>query len=339
MATDDTIGVLLMAYGTPETSDEVEPYFTHIRGGRTPSPESVQNLKERYAIVGGKTPLLEITNEVARLLEERLRQEGNFRVYAGMKHWHPFIADVMERMKSDGVRDVVAFALAPHCSLISLGGYRKSVDEAQARLGEPFNIPFTKCWHHNEKWRDMMATLVREGLQQFPEDVRSDVTVVFSAHSLPERIRTWNDPYERQLLESSEDVARRAGVERWRFAFQSEGHTGEPWLGPDIVNFLETLHAEGVSNVLSVPLGFVSDHLEILFDIDYEAKQKAQELGMTLYRTEMPNIRPDFIEVLASVVRENLQEPHACWCYPGLNGEPVHFGVKYEPAHQQQVRR
>ncbi|HKP53973.1 MAG TPA: ferrochelatase [Chloroflexia bacterium] len=336
---NEPIGVLLMAYGTPETPDEVEPYFTHIRGGRAPSAEAVQNLKERYALVGGKTPLLAITNEVARLLQERLRQEGDFKVYAGMKHWHPFIGDVMERMRDEGVRDVVAFALAPHCSLISLGGYRKSVEEAQARLGEPFTIPFIKCWYRNERWREMVAALVREGLRQFPEEARGEVTVVFSAHSLPERIRTWDDPYERQLLESSQDVAQRAGVERWKFAFQSEGHTGEPWLGPDIVDFLETLHSDNVRNVLSVPLGFVSDHLEILFDIDHEAQQKAKEIGITYFRTQMPNTRPDFIEVLASVVRENLQGPYPCWCYPDLKGAPVRFGVKYEPAHQQLARR
>jgi ferrochelatase len=325
--TQDTapVGVLLMAYGSPETSDDVEPYFTHIRGGRKPSEESVESLKKRYALVGGKTPLLEITNEVARKLERRLQQDGNFKVYAGMKHWHPFIGDVMDRMAAEGITRVVAFALAPHCSRISLGGYRKAMEEAQERLGNRFDLPFAKCWHHNERWRDMMAGLVREGLLQFAADVRDEVTVVFSAHSLPERIRTWDDPYERQLLENSEDVARRAGVARWRFAFQSEGHTGEPWLGPDIVAFLETLHSEGVRHVLSVPLGFVSDHLEILFDIDIEAKEKARELGMTLYRTEMPNSRDEFVEVLASVVHENLQAPTPCWCYPDLKGEPVHF--------------
>ncbi len=316
-------GVLLMAYGTPETPDEVEPYFTHIRGGRTPSPEAVEELKKRYELVGGKTPLLQITNEVARLLEERLQQEGNFKVYAGMKHWHPYIGDVMERMASDGIRRVVAFALAPHCSLISLGGYRKAIDDAQERLGNPFDLPFAKCWHHNEQWREMMAALVREGLEQFPAHTRDAVTVVFSAHSLPERIRTWDDPYERQLFESSEDVARRAGTEQWRFAFQSAGHTGEPWLGPDIVDFLDALHGEGVKYVLSVPIGFVSDHLEILYDIDIEAQEKARELGMTLCRTQMPNTRPDFIEALASVVRENLEAPAPCWCYPDLRGEPI----------------
>jgi ferrochelatase len=148
--------------------------------------------------------------------------------------------------------------------------------------------------------------------------VRDSVKVVFSAHSLPERIRTWDDPYERQLMESSAAVAEKVGLHDWRFAFQSAGNTGEPWLGPDILDYLDTLHAEGVKNVLSVPLGFVSDHLEILFDIDVEAQEKAAELGMTLHRTHMPNARPDFIEVLASVVREHLEAPVACQCYSDL---------------------
>jgi len=313
------VGVLLMAYGTPESPDQVEDYFTHIRGGRKPSPEAVEHLRERYRLVGGKTPLLKITNEVAAKLQDRLDADrDHYRVYAGMKHWHPFIGDVMDTMAADGVRRVVAFALAPHCSRISLGGYRKAVEEAQARLGNPFDIPYVKCWHHNPQWRAMMAGLVREGLEQFPQDVRESVTVVFSAHSLPERIRTWDDPYERQLLESSGAVADLAGVRLWRFAFQSAGNTGEPWIGPDIVAYLEELHNEGVSNVLSVPIGFVADHLEILYDIDIEAQEKARELGMTLYRTQMPNARPDFIDTLASVVEENLRAPVNCWCYPHL---------------------
>src|SRR5688500_16062447 len=320
MDREGPIGVLLMAYGTPQTPDEVEAYFTHIRGGRTPSPEAVAHLKERYRRVGGKTPLLEITNEVGAKLQERLQRDHgsassspgsdpgeSFRVYTGMKHWHPFIGDVMEQMAQDRVKRVVAFALAPHCSRISLGGYRKAVEQAQEKLGHPFEIPFVKCWHHNERWRDFMAGLVREGLEEFPDEVRGEVTVVFSAHSLPERIRTWDDPYERQLLESSADVARRAGVGRWRFAFQSAGHTGEPWLGPDIVDFLETLHGEGVKHVLRVPIGFVSDHLEILYDLDIEASERARELEITYRRTRMPNAREEFIEVPASVVKEHLE--------------------------------
>lgn len=326
METDKPVGVLLMAYGTPEGPDQVEAYFTHIRGGRKPSPEAVADLVERYRLVGGKTPLLEITNRVARKLEERLRQEGgNFKVYAGMKHWHPFIGDVMRQMAEDGVEQVVAFALAPHCSRISLGGYRKAVDEAQEKLGHPFSIPFVKCWHHNARFRDMMADLVKEGLQQFPEDVRDSVTVIFSAHSLPERIRGWSDPYERQLLESSTAVAQRVGIKGWRFCSQSAGHTGEPWLGPDVTDYIGKLSSEGIKHILQVPIGFVSDHLEILFDLDIEAKEKAEELGTTFFRTQLPNARPEFIEALASVVHENLEAPVACWCYPDLKPEPVRF--------------
>lgn len=303
-------GVLLMAYGTPEEPDQVEAYFTHIRGGRTPSSEAVENLRERYRRVGGRTPLLAITNEVAARLQDTLNSGGgHFRVYAGMKHWHPFIADVMERMAADGVRRLVAVALAPHYSRISIGGYRKAVDEAQERLGRPFDVTFVDYWHDNPRFRDMMANLVREGLEQFPQDVRAQVTVVFSAHSLPRRIREWDDPYERQLLESSGAVADQVGLPRWRFAFQSEGHTGEPWLKPDILELLEGLQAEGTRYVLQVPIGFVSDHLEILFDIDVEAKEKAAELGMTLYRTQLPNSRQEFIGVLALVVRESLSSP------------------------------
>lgn len=313
-------GVLLMAYGTPENPDQVEEYFTHIRGGRKPSTESIEHLKERYRRVGGGTPLLEITAAVARKLEERLNAETtdesrservggsaeSYRVYFGMKHWHPFIGEVLERMAADGITSVIALALAPHYSQISIGGYRKAVDEALERLRQPhpFGVVLVESWGERPEFVRMMADLVSEGLTQFPEGVRDRVVVVFSAHSLPERIRTWNDPYERQLLDSSALVAKEAGVGDWRFAFQSAGGTGEPWIGPDILEYLETLHREGVRYVLQVPIGFVSDHLEILFDIDVEAMEKAAELGMTLHRTRLPNVRDSFIDVLASIILE-----------------------------------
>ena len=299
------VGVLLMAYGTPRSPDEVEPYFTHIRGGRRPSPEAVERLRERYARVGGKTPLLEITAEVARKLQARLQSagRGRYRVYFGMKHWHPFIADVVARIAADGVRRVIAIPLAPHYSHISIGGYQKAVEEALTQSGNGRSeVVFVQSWHRNELFRAMMARLVREGLHSFPAAQRHAVTVVFSAHSLPERIRQWNDPYERELLDSCAGVARLAGVADWRFAFQSAGSTGEPWLGPDIVDYLEQLYAEGRRYVLQVPIGFVCDHLEILWDIDIEARQWADELGMTLHRTQLPNAHDEFIGVLASIV-------------------------------------
>lgn len=299
--------VLLMAYGTPETLDQVEPYFTHIRGGRPPSAESLAGLRRRYELVGGRTPLLDITRNTARTLGESLNADsgaGSARrpVYVGMKHWHPYIADVLREMAADGVERITALALAPHYSRISLGGYRKAIDEAQTAMQRTFDVTFIERWHVQSEFIEMMADLVRAGLEQFDEAERGNVVTVFSAHSLPVRIREWDDPYERELLESSAATARVLGLGNWRFAWQSAGQTGEPWIGPDILEYLETLHAEGVRNVLQVPIGFVSDHLEILWDIDHEAKDKARELGMTLRRTQLPNDSPAMVRTLAAVI-------------------------------------
>jgi len=301
---DGPIGILLMAYGTPETPDDVEAYFTHIRGGRTPAPERVANLKHRYELVGGRTPLLAITEEVRGKLETALNADGasKYRVYAGMKHWHPFIADVLARMAADGIRRIIAIALAPHYSRISIGGYRKAIEEGAAALGNPFMVTFVDSWHLQPEYLDLIADHIRAAREQFSAERRDNILTVFSAHSLPERIRTWDDPYEAQLLASSAAVAERLGLSDWRFAWQSAGETGEPWIGPDILDYLDLLHAEGVTDVLQVPIGFVADHLEIMFDIDYEAKHKAAELGMTLYRTAMPNATPAFIANLVAIV-------------------------------------
>lgn len=299
--------ILLMAYGTPDTLDQVEPYFTHIRGGRQPSPEAVARLRRRYELVGGRTPLLEITRSTARALEDALdanTDTGDARrsVYVGMKHWHPYIGDVMRTMAADGIERITALTLAPHYSRISLGGYRKAMDEAQGATGNSFEVTFIERWHAQPEFIHMMAQLVEAGLERFDASERDSVVTVFSAHSLPVRIREWNDPYEQELLESSAATAREVGLTDWRFAWQSAGETGEPWLGPDILDYLETLHAEGVRNVLQVPIGFVSEHLEILWDIDHEAKEKARELGMTLRRTELPNDSPAMVRTLAAVV-------------------------------------
>ena len=185
---------------------------------------------------------------------------------------------------------------------MSVGGYRQYVEEAIAGLDAPVDLTFVESWHLEPAFLALMAGRVREGLAEFPEGDRRETCVLFSAHSLPVRIRTWDDPYEAQLLASAEAVARETGLQHWRFAWQSAGHTGEPWLGPDIVDYLETLHAEGVRSVLSVPIGFVCDHLEVLFDIDHEAADKAAALGMALRRTRMPNATPELIAVLDRLV-------------------------------------
>lgn len=301
-----TTGVLLMAYGTPDTPDQVEAYYTHIRGGRTPSRDAVEKLKRRYELVGGRTPLLDITGAVRDALERRLnaRARDRYRVYVGMKHWHPYIADVVHRVAEDGITRLIALALAPHYSRMSIGGYQGALTAALRRVSRPIPVTMIDSWHMNDGFIALMADRVSGALRAWPPLERAGVVTLFSAHSLPERIREWNDPYERQLLESCHAVADRAGVDNWRFAWQSAGDTGEPWLGPDICEVIAELHRDGVRRVLSVPIGFVSDHLEIFYDIDYEAKRRADELGMTLRRTPMPNADPEFIAALATVVAQ-----------------------------------
>ena len=295
-------GLLLLAYGSPETPDQVAPYFTHIRGGRPPSAEAVRHLVHRYEAVGGRTPLTRITGEVRDGVAARLAAAGDaVPVYVGMKHWEPWIADAVARMHADGVERAACVVLAPHYSRFSVGGYQRYIFEAMHAQGVRLDVDFVEQWHEDPGFLDVMATLVRDALATWPAARRGEVTVVFSAHSLPERIRTWGDPYERQLADSAAAVAARAGLASHRFAWQSAGMTGEPWIGPDILDYLDALHAEGVRDVLQVPIGFVCDHLEILYDLDIEAAQKAASLGITYRRTELPNARPDFLAALADI--------------------------------------
>jgi ferrochelatase len=298
--------IFVLAYGTPEKPEDVEAYFTHIRGGRTPSPESVRHLREKYEKLGGRTPLKEITDAVADGLRGLLRAEGrDDAVYVGMKHWHPYIKDVMHRMYEDGIRSATAIVLAPHYSKMSIGGYRKYIEEANAQLPSPIQVDFIERWGEHPAFLSVMEVLVRDGLRKFPETDRQKVTVVFSAHSLPQKIREWGDPYEAELKASAAAVADRIGITDWRWAWQSAGGTTEPWLGPDILDYLEELAAEGVSHILQVPIGFTAEHLEVWWDIDYEAREKAGELGMALERTERPNARPDFVAAVRAVIADH----------------------------------
>ena len=297
--------VLLMAYGTPNSLEEVEPYYQSIRGGRQPTPEQVEELTDRYRRVGGRTRLLDITREVAAALQQRLNalDADRFQVYIGMKHWHPFIAQVVERIASDGIRQMIAIALAPHYSKMSIDGYRTSVQEAVDSLPDPLSVRFIESWYANPLFISSMARKVQEALKRnFPSDSEKDVKVVFSAHSLPRRILQWEDPYPDELRQSCEAVANAAGLSSWQFTFQSAGRTSDPWLGPDILETLGNLAGDGAKRVLMVPIGFVSDNLEIVFDIDTEAQELAKGLGMHLARTEMPNTSPDFIEALEDLV-------------------------------------
>lgn len=294
--------VLLLAYGTPETPEFVVPYYTHIRGGRPPSPEKADELRQRYEAVGGRTPLTRLTGAVRDAVAAGLRARGHdVPVYVGMKHWTPWIHEAVAQMQADGVERVACVVLAPHYSRFSVGGYQRYLFEGMARHGARLTVDFVAQWYDHPGFVATAAALVREGLAQWPRERRDDVTVIFSAHSLPERIRSWGDPYEAQLAESARLVSDAAGVQGYRRAWQSAGMTGEPWIGPDILDVLPQLAAEGVRDVLQVPIGFVCDHLEILYDLDVEARQKSDALGITYRRTQLPNVRPDFVAALTDI--------------------------------------
>jgi len=307
MRNGDTIGVLLMAYGSPDTIEDVEPYYTHIRGGRAPSPELLEELKERYRQVGGRTPLAAISEATRSALEERLNADGEqrFRVILGMKHWHPYIAEAVGRMGDEGIQRAVGLVLAPHYSETSIAGYYRYVDQAREMHGTPIAIERIDSWHLHPPYLRAVADRVRTRLADFL--CGSEVTVIFTAHSLPERIVAAGDPYPRQLRETSEALAEMLGLERWTFSYQSAGRTADPWLGPDLVETVQELADEGVRHILVAPIGFVSDHLEILYDIDHEAQAAARERGITLKRTDSLNADPHFVEGLAELVQTRLR--------------------------------
>lgn len=305
--------VLLMAYGSPNRLDEVEAYFTDIRGGRTPSREAIEELTARYRQVGVPTPLLAVSTQLSRELERVLNadppDEAIYTVHLGMKHWTPRIATAVTEAVEAGADHLIAIVLAPHYSRISTEGYRRQVEAALAAAPTrpsgngstaPISLDFVESWYELDGYVQAVADNVRAARSEFRHP--DEVVVVFTAHSLPARIVAEGDPYRDQLLRTSELVARRAAIEQWRFSFQSQSHTGEPWLGPDLVDTVETLAREGHGSVLVAPVGFIADHLEIFYDIDIEAKAKADALGIELRRTPMLNADPRLAQALKALV-------------------------------------
>jgi ferrochelatase len=280
-----------MAYGSPEKLADVPAYYADIRGGRPIKPEHLEDLVDRYRRLGieDESPLNAITEETRAALERELEMP----VFTGMKHWTPRIADAAERAVATGADTVVGLVLAPHWSELSIAGY---FDQLHAALPDEAELVFVHSWHDEPGFVELLADRVR----------KAEAHVVFTAHSLPARAEPI---YKEQLLETSQLVAERAGLDDWSFSFQSESPTGEPWLGPDILDHLEALHAGGVRNVLVCPVGFVADHLEIRWDLDHEAAEKAKELGLGFARIEMPNADPRFVRVLAGLVRKGLAVP------------------------------
>ena len=292
-----TSALVLMAYGSPDRLADVPAYYSDIRGGRPIRPELLDDLVARYRALGiddtdSRSPLNVVTEETRAALE----QELGLPVFTGMRHWQPRIADAVDAALATGATTIGGLVLAPHWSSLSIGKYEALFEDAVAGRAE---TRFVRSWGAEPGFVEVLADRVRGAAAH----------VVFTAHSLPARIVAEGDPYQDELLETSRLVADAAGLTDWSFTFQSESPTGEPWLGPDILDHLGDLRDRGVTEVLVCPVGFVSEHLEIRWDIDVEAADRARELGVELDRIAMPNAEPAFVSVLGVVARAALAVP------------------------------
>ncbi|GEM82898.1 ferrochelatase [Meiothermus hypogaeus] len=309
------MNVLLMAYGTPYRPEEIEPYYTDIRRGRPPSPELLDELAERYNLIG-RSPLSEITYAQAVRLEAALnatlplyskpfqsspgpRVQGPARVYLGTKHWHPFIAEAVQAMAQDGVRQAVGIVAAPHFSSRSIAEYREKVEHALAELGHPFTFSLVEAYPDHPGYIQAVSGRVGEQIWRLREPGRA--LFLFTAHSIPEK-SAQDGIYQAQVRTTAERVAESLGLAHWDVAWQSAGRTPEPWIGPDINERLEAAAAQGYGEVVVTAVGFPSDHLEVFYDLDYEAQNTATRLGLRLLRTRSLNADPDYIEVLRDLV-------------------------------------
>jgi ferrochelatase len=317
------IGILAMAYGTASGPEDVERYYTDIRGGRPPDPHHLRELKDRYAAIGNRFPLLEITRAQAQGLERQLNSaaEGpRFRVYLGMKHAPPFVAEGVERMRADGIQRAIGLVLAPHWSGMSVETYVDRVEKALAEVDGPA-FTFVRQWYDHPAFLDFLATRVSNALGSLPARARDGAAVIFSAHSLPTRavpdgaarckacdLCPEGCRYVAQLADTAYRVGERLGLSSVTTAWQSAGRTPDPWWGPPLEDVVRDLAGGGHSAVVVCSAGFVADHLEILYDLDIEARAVAEEAGVAFARTEMPNAHPDFIQALAAVIRGHLSQ-------------------------------
>jgi len=305
------MGLLVMAYGTPYKEEDIERYYTHIRHGRKPSPEMLEDLRSRYEAIGGISPLAKITTEQGKKLEEHLNQiqdEIEFKLYQGLKHIEPFIENAVAQMKQDGTREAVSLVLAPHFSTFSVKAYNGRAKEEAEKLGGP-TITSVESWYKEPKFIDYWAKQVKQVFASMPEEERENAVLIVSAHSLPEKIIAAGDPYPSQLQETADLIAEAAGIKNYEIGWQSAGNTPEPWLGPDVQDLTRDLYNEkGYKAFVYIPVGFVADHLEVLYDNDYECKVVTEELGVSYYRPEMPNSKPEFIDCLATVVLKELKK-------------------------------
>lgn len=299
------MGLLVMAYGTPYKEEDIERYYTHIRRGRKPAPEMVEELTERYRAIGGISPLAKITQEQALQLEKRLNElqdEIEFKMYLGLKHIEPFVEDAVKQMHEDGITEAVSIVLAPHFSTFSVKSYNGRAIEEAEKLGGLTITPI-ESWYDEPKFIDYWANKVQETFANMSDEEREHAVLIVSAHSLPEKIIAAGDPYPDQLKETAELIVNQAGVKNYAIGWQSAGNTPEPWIGPDVQDLTHDLYQKhGYKAFVYIPVGFVSEHLEVLYDNDIECKLVTDKIGANYYRPEMPNAQPEFIDAMATVI-------------------------------------
>ncbi|MFW6075824.1 MAG: ferrochelatase [Chloroflexota bacterium] len=313
MENQRTVGVIVMAYGGPKSVDEVEPFLADIRGGRPTSQELIDEITERYRAIGGESPILEITTAQAKSIESVLNAQATagvrYKAYVGMRHWYPYIEEVVPQMLEDGVDLIAAVVMAPHYSRMSVGAYMGKLDKAIKEQGANVPVVQVRSWKDEPAFIDAVAHKIEEAFaEKYPDTDRDDVLVLFTAHSLPARVLESGDPYREEILASVDLVAEKLGLKNYRFAFQSQGATADPWLGPSVEETLEEMKQEGQDKLLFVPIGFVCDHVEVLFDVDLEHRGQAEELGIRLERTEMLNDDPGLAAAVASAVQSAVSE-------------------------------
>ncbi|ULT58086.1 ferrochelatase [Neobacillus drentensis] len=307
--TKKRMGLLVMAYGTPYSLDDLIPYYTHIRHGRKPTPEMIEDLRNRYEAIGGISPLARITLDQAEKLEQHLNQiqdEIEFKMYLGLKHIEPFIEDAVKKMHEDGIEEAVSLVLAPHFSTFSVKSYNgRAVEEAE-KLGG-LTIKTIESWYKEPQFISYWVDKIKAIFDQMTLAEKEKAVLIVSAHSLPEKILQFGDPYPSQLQETADLIANQAGIENYEIGWQSAGNTPEPWIGPDVQDLTRDLYErKQYTSFVYAPVGFVCEHLEVLYDNDIECKTVTDQLGAKYYRPEMPNAKDEFIDCLSTVILKRL---------------------------------
>ena len=303
-------GLLVMAYGTPYKEEDIERYYTHIRHGRKPSQEHIDDLTERYRAIGGISPLAEMTKAQAEALCSRLNEiqdEVEYKLFIGLKHIEPFVEDAVEAMVNEGITEAVSIVLAPHFSTFSIKSYNGRAKEAAEKLGGTLNITSVEAWYDEPKFIEFWKQAVNGELAKMTTEERENCCLIVSNHSLPEKIKLAGDPYEDQLIETARLIEQASDIENVEVGWQSAGQTPEPWLGPDVQDLTKELFEQkGYKAFIYTPVGFVTEHLEVLYDNDIECKVVCDEIGASYYRPKMPNTHPLFVDAMVDAINKKL---------------------------------